>query len=189
MLTDHERWCLFGHPRFTDREDCVYDPWSRCSRPVITGSRADLYSDISVLWRLEKTRFLPRDAIYASAVYAFVACPSVRLSITSRYFIETTGRIELGFLQGGFLSPVPHWVVRKYGHLSRTPGFQNFATVSRSRCQQHSSSSSSTVELVDDTYTTIDESWLFTTKRSTVTPLLRFVVDLLYNLFLQLTRF
>ena len=38
----------------------------------------------------------------------------------------------------------------------------------RSRCQQNSSSSSSTVELVDDTYTTIDESWLFTTSRRTV---------------------
>ena len=40
-----------------------------------------------------------------------------------------------------------------------------------------------------DAYTTVEESWLFTTSRSTVTPLLRFVVDLLYKLFLQLTRF
>jgi len=39
--------------------------------------------------------------------------------------------------------------------LSQTPDLENFATASRSRCQQNSSS---TVELIDDTYTTIDES-------------------------------
>ena len=41
---------------------------------------------------------------YASAVYAVIVCPSVRpstrLSATSRYFIETTGRIELVGLFG-----------------------------------------------------------------------------------------
>jgi len=47
----------------------------------------------------------------------------------------------------------------------------DFATASRSRSQQHSSS---TVELVDDIYMTIDESWLFTTSRSTVTLLIRY---------------
>jgi len=41
--------------------------------------------------------------------------------------------------------------------LSQTQDLENFATVSRSRCQQYSSSSSM-VELVDDTYTTVDES-------------------------------
>jgi len=46
------------------------------------------------------------------------------------------------------------------GTLSKTPDIENFATASRSSCQQHSSSSS-TVEFVDDTYTTIDESYLF----------------------------
>ena len=60
------------------------------------------------------------------------------------------------------------------GTLSQTPDFENFVTACRSRCQQNSSSSSSTVELVDDTYTTIDESWLFTTSRSTVTILLHY---------------
>jgi len=49
-----------------------------------------------------------------------------------------------------------------------TPNLKNFAT-SRSRCQQNSSLSSSTVELVDDTCVTIDESWLFTASRSAVT--------------------
>jgi len=58
------------------------------------------------------------------------------------------------------------------GHLTelkvtvcQTPELENFAAASRSRCQQNSSSSSSTVEFVDDTYTTVDESWLFTTMR------------------------
>ena len=34
---------------------------------------------------------------YASAVFAVIVCPSVCPSVTSRYFIETTGRIELVF--------------------------------------------------------------------------------------------
>jgi len=107
------------------------------------------------------------------------------------------------FWHGGFFPPIQHCAVRKCGYLQKlryfllrtlspTPELENFAAASRSRCQQHSSSSSSTtVELVDDTYAVapINESWLFTTSRSTVTPLLRFVVDLLYNLFVQLTRF
>jgi len=75
--------------------------------------------------------------------------------------------------------------------LSQTLDLENFSTASRSRCQRNSSSS--TVEFVDDTYTTIDkESWLSTTSRSTscnpLTPILRFAVYSLYNLFLQLTR-
>ena len=66
----------------------------------------------------------------------------------------------------------------------------DFATASRSLCQQHSSSSSSTVEFVSDTYmyTTVDESWLFTTSRSTVTLnsitaiFCGFIVQLVYTL-------
>jgi len=34
---------------------------------------------------------------YASVVFAVVVCPSVRPSITSRYYIERTGQIELLF--------------------------------------------------------------------------------------------
>jgi len=84
-----------------------------------------------------------------------------------------------------FLSP--NQQRQSTGTLSQTPDLVNFATASRSRCQQNSSSS----EFVDDTCTTVDESWLLTTSWSTVTltTLLPFVVDLLYQLFLQLTRF
>jgi len=63
------------------------------------------------------------------------------------------------------------------GPLPQTPDLENFATASRSRCQQNSSSS--TVELVDDTYTTIEESWQLTTSRSTVTLKLHYF-DLLW---------
>ena len=61
----------------------------------------------------------------------------------------------------------PKTKVLPSGTLSQTRDFEDFATASRSCCRQNSSSSSSTVELVDDTYATIDESRLFTTSRST----------------------
>ena len=90
------------------------------------------------------------------ARYVLSSCvrASVRPSVTSRYCIDTTKRIELVFgMEASFhLSDT-------FGTSSRTPDLENFATASRSRCQQNSSSSS-TDELVDGTYTTIDESWL-----------------------------
>ena len=58
------------------------------------------------------------------------------------------------------------------GTLFQSLDLEKFATASKSCCQQNWSSS--TVELVDDTYTTVDESWLFTTRRSTVTLLLHY---------------
>ena len=61
----------------------------------------------------------------------------------------------------------PKTKVLPSGTLSQTRDLEDFATASRSRCRQNSSSSSSTVELVDDTYTTVDKSRLFTTSRST----------------------
>ena len=39
-------------------------------------------------------------AVYASAVYAVIVCPSVYLSVTSRSLIKTAERIELGFGMG-----------------------------------------------------------------------------------------
>jgi len=124
--------------------------------------------------------------------------PSVRPSVTSRYGIEAAGRIRRIYLScnktiaitTSFLAcrlPSSYhtlyykkiWVSPKIrvlpsGTLFQTPYLENFATASRSRCQLNSSSSSSsTVELVDATYATTDESWLFTTSRSTVTISLR----------------
>ena len=105
---------------------------------------------------------------YASAVYAVVVCLSVRPSVRHKpvlYRKDWTNRA--GFWHEGFLPPIPHCVIRKSGYLQKLryfpvalcPKLRYFVTSSRSRCQQNSSSSS-TVELVDDTYTTIDESRL-----------------------------
>jgi len=115
---------------------------------------------------------LRRDAMVARH-FAVVVCPSVRPSqagIVSRRLDESSR-----FWHGDILPPIAHcyqeiWVSPKdrvlpCGTLSQTPDSENIAAASRSRCQQNSS----TVELVDDTNTTIDESWLFTTSRSTVT--------------------
>ena len=115
-------------------------------------------------------------------------CLSVRLSITSRYCIKTSG-IELVFgMEAYSIYPIlcykeicvsPRIRVLPSGNLSRTPDFENFAAASKSRCQQNLLSPSSVVELVDDTYMTVDESWLFTTSRLTVTLLLHYF-DLLW---------
>ena len=99
---------------------------------------------------------------------------SLRPSVTSRYCVETTGQIELVLARmlrctyptlcckGIWVSPKIRVHFSELCPKLRTLNKQNFATVSRSHCQQNSSSSSSTtVELVDDTYTTVDESWLF----------------------------
>ena len=82
------------------------------------------------------------------------------------------------------------WVSEKLGTLCQTPDLQNFATASRSCCQQNSSTS--TTAEVDDTYTTIDRVvavYCRSVNWNPLTPLLRFVVDLSYNLSLQLTKF
>ena len=123
---------------------------------------------------------LPRDAMLARHMPSSRVRLSVRPSVTSQYCTGTTGRIELVFgIEASFY--LSHTVLKRnlgiskirilpFGTLFQTPHSENFATARRSRCQQHSSSSSSsTVEFVDDTYTTIDESWLFTTSQSTVT--------------------
>jgi len=101
-------------------------------------------------------RVLPRDAMLERYMLSCV-CSSVRPSVC--------------LSQAGVVSkPMVSEKLRilPSGTLSQTPDFENFATISRSCCQQNSSSSS-TVEFADNTYTTIDESWLFITSRSTVT--------------------
>ena len=101
----------------------------------------------------------PHDAMLArnmlSSSVRLSVCLSARPSVTSRYYIETTGRIEL----------VLAWTlpsmsaIRKFGHLQKLGyfplelciklrTFRNIAMESRSRCQQNSS----TIELVDDTH-------------------------------------
>ena len=120
---------------------------------------------------------------YASAVFAVLVYPSVRPSVCPPQAGMASKRLDESstYLARRLPSTFPTslcckdiWVSPKIGvlpsgTLSQTPDFDNFATARRSRCQQNSSSSSSTVELVDDICTTVDESWLFTASRSTVT--------------------
>jgi len=100
---------------------------------------------------------LPRDAI-PSTVYAVVVCPSVRPFVRHKPVlcrIDWTNRT--GFWHGGFhLSHNVYKEIWISPQIRVVSGLENFATASRSRCPQNSSSSSSsTVELVDDTYTTL----------------------------------
>jgi len=107
----------------------------------------------------EHDNFLLRDATLAR--YMLSSC--VRLSVCHKPVLHRN--------HGCFLPPIPHCV--KFGYLQNkgtslwnfVPKSGKFCATSRSHCQQNSS----TVEPVDDTYTTVDESWLFTTSRSAVT--------------------
>ena len=130
--------------------------------------------------------FLPQHAMLARYLLLTCVRPSVCLSVTSPYSIDTTGRIELVFNMEAFLhlsynvlkkiQVAPEIRVRSCELFPQTLDSENFATASRSYCQQNSSS---TVEPVDDPYTTIDESWLFTACRSTATLKLHYF-DLLW---------
>jgi len=53
------------------------------------------------------------------ARYMLSVCPSVRPSDTTRYCIETTGRIELVSWHVLFFPPIPLCVIRKYGYLQK----------------------------------------------------------------------
>ena len=102
-----------------------------------------------------------------------------------------------GIWLGGFLTPKEIWVSSKIsvlpsGTLSQTLDLENFATASRLRCQQ--------LVIIVDGRARACWRHLYDSRRvvavyyksincSPLTPVLRFVVDLLYNLFIQLTRF
>ena len=107
----------------------------------------------------------PRDAMLAR----YILRPCVCLSDTYRRSIEKKRLNELSWVSAWKLPTLCYKEILALpcGTSSQTPGLENLATASRSRCQR-SSSSSSTVELVDDTYMTIDESWLFSTSRTNV---------------------
>jgi len=119
-------------------------------------------------------KFLPRDAMLAR--YMLSSCfPSVRPSqagIASKPLDESSWFLSRKIpstyptlcCKTSFVSPKIK--VPPSGTLPRTPDLENFATASRSRCQQNLSS---TVELDDYTYTTVNKLWL-----STVTLLLHY---------------
>jgi len=104
---------------------------------------------------------------YASAVCAMAVCPSVCLSVCPSQAGAVSKRLDESswFWHGGFR--LSHTVLYKEncvspkinvlpsGTLSQAPDLENFDTASRWRCQQNSSSSS-TVELGDYTYSTVN---------------------------------
>ena len=114
----------------------------------------------------------------ASAVYAMALCLSMSVRLPQVGVIYRNGWTHrAGFWHGSFLitlsyKKIPVTVkirVLPSGNLPRkTVDLKNFAMTSRCHCQQYSPLLSSTVDL-DDTYTTVDESWLFTASQSTVT--------------------
>jgi len=96
--------------------------------------------------------FLPRDTMLARYMLSSRVRLSVHPSVTNRYCIETTGRIEL--VSAWRLSSTYPTLCHKeiyeisqnlgtsiWDFVPQTPDLENFATASRSRCQQHSSSS------------------------------------------------
>jgi len=88
----------------------------------------------------------------ARYMLSFCACPSVCLSqadIVSKRLDESNCRL---------LPPTPHCTIRKSGYLQKLGYFH----LSHRRRRRRSS-------LSYLSYTTVDESWLFTTSRSTVT--------------------
>jgi len=109
--------------------------------------------------------FTPR--CYASLVYAVVCPTSVRLLVTNRYCIKTTGLIELVFGTSTYTT-----VVRKFGYLPKlglwSTSLWNFVANNGHRKFCHVKSitlatklvvASSMVEFVD-TYTIVDDLWL-----------------------------
>ena len=130
---------------------------------------------------------------YTSTVFAVVIClsvppPSVRLSqagTVSEWLVVSSCWVLAWKLPSTYptLCYREIWVSPKIrvlpsGTLSQTRDLDNFATVSQSCCQRNSS----TVDLVDHTY---KGRWVGV-KRNLLTPILRLVVHLFYNFFLQL---
>jgi len=122
-----------------------------------------------------------RDAMLARYLMSSCVRLCVRLSVTSRYDIETTRRNVLVFgMEASFHLYRMHsvCVIRKLAYLQQLPSLWNFVPNSGLRKFRHGKSIALStelvvvvlmVELVDDTYTTMDESWLFTEGRSTAT--------------------
>jgi len=126
---------------------------------------------------------------------------ALRLSLVGFLSKWTNERIELVFGTGASFDLFYTVFVRKLGgtpcrnkgtslwNFVPNSGLRNFATASRSCYQQNSS----TVKTVDHTcdgrrVTAAGRTYVYYTSvdRNTLTPLLRFIVDLLYNLFQDL---
>ena len=130
---------------------------------------------------------------YASAVCAVIVCPSAYPSVHRKPVSHRNDESNWFFGMGTSFDR-SHTVCKKIlvplkvrvllsGTLSRTLDLENFATTSRSRCQQKLS----TVELVDNIYNGRCVVAVYYTPASCkpISPSLRFVLDLLSNMFLS----
>jgi len=130
---------------------------------------------------------------YASTVYMLSSCVclSVQLSVTSQYCIKTTGRIKLAFcMETSF--HLSHFDTSE----NKGTSLWNYVPNSGLRKFHHGKSPASSTKLVVDSWACwqhlYDNRWLVAVCYKLInllTQLLRFVMDLLYNLFLRLTKF
>ena len=109
---------------------------------------------------------------YASVVYAVVVCPSVHPSVSHNTVVcRNNWTNQAVFLPWRLPSTYPtlyckeSWVSAKIRALFS--GHRKFTMACLKSCCQRNSSSS--VKLVDNTYATFSESWLFTASQWTVT--------------------
>ena len=129
-------------------------------------------------------------------------CPSVTVSVYHKSEFYRNGRTnQAGFWHGGFLSPIQHCIVRKFGYLqNKGTSVLNFVPNSGLRKFRHPrqvdgivnntrrrSSLYITFVTVESTQNVAGRTQFVTrwptVSSPAVTPLLPFVLDLLYNLF------
>jgi len=127
-----------------------------------------------------RSKNLKRTSFYLNVKFHYAVVVSVRPSVTRRYCFKKRLDKSSGFLveasfhlstlcytrKCGYLPKLGYFFVGLCPKLRTSKIFRHVASKRRSRYQQHSLSS--TVEFLDDTYTTIDESWLFTASQLTV---------------------
>jgi len=96
---------------------------------------------VGVLAWYRLTRVVPDKELLNVCVCAVLLSVCYKLALYRNDWMNQTG-----IWREGFLPPIPHCVVRKFGYLqnwvlpsgtlSQTPDVENFAASSRSRCQQ-----------------------------------------------------
>ena len=126
------------------------------------------------------------------SIYAVVLCLSVCSTVChSQYCIKTTGRIKLAFcMETSF--HLSHFDTSE----NKGTSLWNYVPNSGLRKFHHGKSPASSTKLVVDSWACwqhlYDNRWLVAVCYKLInllTQLLRFVMDLLYNLFLRLTKF
>jgi len=132
--------------------------------------------------------------VFYREVVAMALCLSVCLCLYSSQVVVRSKRPSESrwFWYGSFVRPILHRVMEKFGYpkirvlppgtLSQTQDLENFATASRSCCQQNAS----TVELTGRIYDGRRGAHTLVHVRRAYALTTLLEVDLLYNVFLQL---